>query len=204
MHHETQISFCACRLVCTDCSDRSHPSHIGFVAGNRIHVHLCCYYRAIGVFVYWLTKSTDIESDNRHYSQSPPLTRNPFPLVPSTQPKSLWLTVSLSLACVYKWMDAAAVAAPSCFWSHSGGLCLSPPTQIQQISAKYRGEGRVKRVRERNHRSVHTGYTDRAESLTATRFRRWPRVYIFDVAAYTLRRKRAYTIEFRTPVSRIP
>lgn len=30
-------------------------------------MHLCCYYRAIGVFVYWLTKSTDIESDNRHY-----------------------------------------------------------------------------------------------------------------------------------------
>lgn len=67
MYHETQISFCIRRSVCTDCSDRSHPSHIGFVAGNRIHVHLCCYYRAIGVFVYWLTKSTDIESDNRHY-----------------------------------------------------------------------------------------------------------------------------------------
>lgn len=67
----------------TDCSDRSHPSHIGFAAGNRIHVRLCCYYRAIGVFVYWLTKSTDIESDNRHYS-SP--VRNP--ISPSLSPPS--------------------------------------------------------------------------------------------------------------------
>lgn len=87
VYHETQISFCIRRSVCTDCSDRSHPSHIGFVAGNRIHVHLCCYYRAIGVFVYWLTKSTDIESDNRHYfCPVPDPFSNPFspsfPFVP--------------------------------------------------------------------------------------------------------------------------
>lgn len=101
--HETQISFRACRLVCTDCSDRSHPSHIGFVAGNRIHVHLCCYYRAIGVFVYWLTKSTDIESDNRHYSQFPPSLPNPDSL-PHNQNLSGCLCFSFSClhACMYK------------------------------------------------------------------------------------------------------
>lgn len=89
VYHETQISFCIRRSVCTDCSDRSHPSHIGFVAGNRIHVHLCCYYRAIGVFVYWLTKSTDIESDNRHYfCPVPDPFSNPLPPPPSPLSRS--------------------------------------------------------------------------------------------------------------------
>lgn len=79
-----RFRFVSVGRVCTDCSDRSHPSHIGFVAGNRIHVHLCCYYRAIGVFVYWLTKSTDIESDNRHYfCPVPDPFSNPTPPSPS-------------------------------------------------------------------------------------------------------------------------
>lgn len=53
---------------------RSQPpvAYIGLTTEDRIRVHLCCYYRSIGVFVYWLTESTDIESDNRHYCASVP------------------------------------------------------------------------------------------------------------------------------------
>lgn len=129
MYHETQISFCIRRSVCTDCSDRSHPSHIGFVAGNRIHVHLCCYYRAIGVFVYWLTKSTDIESDNRHY-----FCPAPDPFSNPTAPPSPLPLVAPSLC------PAPAHVTPP-----------TEPTDPPNIAA-----GRVKRVRERNHRCVCT------------------------------------------------
>lgn len=164
--------------MCTDCSDRSHPSHIGFVAGNRIHVHLCCYYRAIGVFVYWLTKSTDIESDNRHYSQPPESLPRPF------HTENLPLVVFLF-----------RLHTSSPFWSRYGlWLCLSPPTHPTDppnIAA-----GRVKRVRERNHRSVHRVHK-RILAYVST----WPASYVCTLwsCARTQRRERAYTIEFRTP-----
>lgn len=93
-------------------------------------MHLCCYYRAIGVFVYWLTKSTDIESDNRHYFCPVP---DPF-----SNPTASPLSVAPSLC------PAPAHVTPP-----------TEPTDPPNIAA-----GRVKRVRERNHhRCVHIRYT---------------------------------------------
>lgn len=132
-----RFRFVSVGRVCTDCSDRSHPSHIGFVAGNRIHVHLCCYYRAIGVFVYWLTKSTDIESDNRHYfCPVPDPFSNPTPPLPSPH------SVAPSLC------PAPAHVTPP-----------TEPPDPPNIAA-----GRVKRVRERNHHRCVHWYTTPTES----------------------------------------
>lgn len=94
------------RAVHADCSDRSHPSHIGFAAGDRIRMHLRCYYRAIGVFVYWLTESSDIESDNRHYS-TPTIRFLPHSPSQSLCSPALSPILSLSLSLILQFQQTS-------------------------------------------------------------------------------------------------
>ena len=151
VYHETQISFCIRRSVCTDCSDRSHPSHIGFVAGNRIHVHLCCYYRAIGVFVYWLTKSTDIESDNRHYfCPVPDPFSNPLPPPPSPLSRSRPRNAAHGTDRSAKYRGGARETRA---WTQSSSVCVRVCTQPKP---ELRFEGRGERGGTTPKTSVHS------------------------------------------------